>query len=167
MTVKTRLGWDDLTKNIVEVAERLRDIGIAALDPRSHAADVQRSADWTLIGEVKNNPRMRIPIFGNGDIDSPMKAVEMRQRYGVDGVMIGRASIGYPWIFREIRHYPPQHGRNVSGTHDRRTRRELSYAFAEVRGVEGENVWALWKCASTTRTTSKGWIIFATTASGL
>nr|MBP7437946.1 tRNA-dihydrouridine synthase [Bacteroidia bacterium] len=107
VTVKTRLGWDDLTKNIVEVAERLQDIGIAALTihGRTRKQMYKGPADWTLIGEVKNNPRMRIPIFGNGDIDSPMKAVEMRQRYGVDGVMIGRASIGYPWIFREIRHY--------------------------------------------------------------
>lgn len=107
VTVKTRLGWDEQTKNIIEVAERLQDIGIAALTihGRTRKQMYKGPADWTLIGEVKNNPRMRIPIFGNGDIDSPMKAVEMRQRYGVDGVMIGRASIGYPWIFREIRHY--------------------------------------------------------------
>ena len=107
VTVKTRLGWDDQTKNIVEVAERLQDIGIAALTihGRTRKQMYKGPADWTLIGAVKNNPRMRIPIFGNGDVDSPQRAVEMKERYGVDGVMIGRASIGYPWIFREIRHY--------------------------------------------------------------
>lgn len=107
VTVKTRLGWDDSTKNIIEVAERLQDIGIAALSihGRTRAQMYKGEADWTLIGEVKNNPRMRIPIFGNGDIDSPEKARLYRERYGVDGVMIGRASIGYPWIFREIKHF--------------------------------------------------------------
>ena len=107
VTVKTRLGWDDNTKNIVEVAERLQDIGIAALTVhgRTRKQMYKGPADWTLIGKVKENPRMTIPIFGNGDVDSPQKAVEMRNRYGVDGVMIGRASIGNPWIFREIRHY--------------------------------------------------------------
>lgn len=107
VTVKTRLGWDDNTKNIVEVAERLQDIGIQALSihGRTRKQMYKGSADWTLIGEVKNNPRIHIPIFGNGDIDSPQKAVEMKNRFGVDGVMIGRASIGYPWIFREIKHY--------------------------------------------------------------
>ncbi len=107
VTVKTRLGWDDNTKNIVEVAERLQDIGIQALSihGRTRKQMYKGSADWTLIGEVKNNPRIHIPIFGNGDIDSPEKAVEMKNRFGVDGVMIGRASIGYPWIFREIKHY--------------------------------------------------------------
>lgn len=107
VTVKTRLGWDDNTKNIVDVAERLQDIGIEALTihGRTRKQMYKGPADWTLIGEVKNNPRMRIPIFGNGDVDSPERAIEMKKRYGVDGVMIGRASIGYPWIFREIRHY--------------------------------------------------------------
>ncbi|MFM7218430.1 MAG: tRNA dihydrouridine synthase DusB [Bacteroidota bacterium] len=107
VTVKTRLGWDDNTKNIVEVAERLQDIGIAALTihGRTRKQMYKGPADWALIGEVKNNPRMTIPIFGNGDVDSPQKAIEMRSKYGVDGVMIGRASIGNPWIFREIRHY--------------------------------------------------------------
>lgn len=107
VTVKTRLGWDESTKNIVDVAERLQDIGIAALTihGRTRKQMYKGPADWTLIGEVKNNPRMRIPIFGNGDVDSPERAVEMKNRYGVDGVMIGRASIGNPWIFREIRHY--------------------------------------------------------------
>ena len=107
VTVKTRLGWDDDTKNIVEVAERLQDIGIEALSihGRTRKQMYKGEADWTLIGAVKNNSRMRIPIFGNGDIDSPEKAVEYKNRYGVDGVMIGRASIGYPWIFQEIKHF--------------------------------------------------------------
>ncbi len=107
VTVKTRLGWNDATKNIVDVAERLQDVGIQALSihGRTRAQLYKGPADWTLIGAVKNNPRMHIPIFGNGDIDSPEKAVECRQRYGVDGVMIGRASIGHPFIFREIKHY--------------------------------------------------------------
>jgi tRNA-dihydrouridine synthase B len=107
VTVKTRLGWDDKSKNIVEVAERLQDVGIQALSihGRTRAQLYKGPADWTLIGAVKNNPRMQIPIFGNGDIDSPQKAVEYRDRYGVDGVMIGRASIGHPWIFNEIKHY--------------------------------------------------------------
>jgi nifR3 family TIM-barrel protein len=107
VTVKTRLGWDDSTKNIVEVAERLQDIGIAAITihGRTRKQMYKGPADWTLIGEVRANPRMRIPVFGNGDVDSPQQAVEMKRRYGVDGVMIGRASIGNPWIFREIRHY--------------------------------------------------------------
>ncbi|HOY48602.1 MAG TPA: tRNA dihydrouridine synthase DusB [Flavobacteriales bacterium] len=107
VTVKTRLGWDDSTKNILEVAERLQDIGIQALTihGRTRAQLYKGPADWQLIGEVKNNPRIHIPIFGNGDVDSPEKAVEMRNQYGVDGVMIGRASIGYPWIFNEIKHF--------------------------------------------------------------
>ena len=107
VTVKTRLGWNDATKNIMEVAERLQDVGISALSihGRTRAQLYKGPADWTLIGEVKNNPRINIPIFGNGDIDSPEKAVEYRKRYGVDGVMIGRASIGHPWIFNEIKHY--------------------------------------------------------------
>jgi nifR3 family TIM-barrel protein len=107
VTVKTRLGWDHNTRNIGEVAERLQDIGIAALSihGRTRAQMYKGPADWTLIGEVKNNPRITIPIFGNGDVDTPEKAKEMRDRFGVDGVMIGRASIGYPWIFNEIKHY--------------------------------------------------------------
>ncbi|MBL0136972.1 MAG: tRNA dihydrouridine synthase DusB [Bacteroidetes bacterium] len=107
VTVKTRLGWDDSTKNIVEVAERLQDIGIQALTVhgRTRKQMYKGPADWTLIGELKNNPRIHIPIFGNGDVDSPERALEMRDRYGVDGVMIGRASIGYPWIFNEIKHF--------------------------------------------------------------
>ncbi|MEO6683695.1 MAG: tRNA dihydrouridine synthase DusB [Ginsengibacter sp.] len=107
VTVKTRLGWDDDTKNIEEVAERLQDVGIQALaiHGRTRTQMYKGSADWDLIGKVKNNPRIKIPIFGNGDIDSPQKAVEYKNRYGVDGIMIGRAAIGYPWIFNEINHY--------------------------------------------------------------
>jgi tRNA-dihydrouridine synthase B len=107
VTVKTRLGWDDKTKNIVDVAERLQDIGISALSihGRTRSQMYKGPADWTLIGEVKNNQRMKIPIFGNGDVDSPETAVRMKNTYGVDGVMIGRATIGYPWIFNEIKHY--------------------------------------------------------------
>ena len=107
VTVKTRLGWDDNTKNIEEVAERLQDIGVKALaiHGRTRCQLYKGEADWTLIGKVKNNPRIHIPIFGNGDIDSPQKALEYKNRYGIDGIMIGRAAIGYPWIFREIKHY--------------------------------------------------------------
>lgn len=107
VTVKTRLGWDDKARNIAEVAERLQDIGIQALTihGRTRVQMYKGEADWTLIGEIKRNPRIRIPIFGNGDIDSPQKALEYKNRYGVDGIMIGRASIGAPWVFREIKHY--------------------------------------------------------------
>lgn len=107
VTVKTRLGWDDQSKNIEEVAERLQDVGIKALTihGRTRCQLYKGEADWTLIGKIKNNPRIRIPIFGNGDIDSPQKALEYKNRYGVDGIMIGRAAIGYPWIFREIKHF--------------------------------------------------------------
>ncbi|WP_126972490.1 tRNA dihydrouridine synthase DusB [Gynurincola endophyticus] len=110
VTVKTRLGWDDQNKNILEVAERLQDVGIAALSihGRTRAQLYKGEADWTLIGEVKNNPRINIPIFGNGDIDSPQKALEYKNKYGVDGIMIGRAAIGYPWIFREIKAFVKQ-----------------------------------------------------------
>lgn len=107
VTVKTRLGWDDSSRNIEEVAERLQDTGIKALaiHGRTRAQMYKGEADWSLIAKVKNNPRIHIPIFGNGDIDSPQKAVVYKNRYGVDGIMIGRAAIGYPWIFREIKHY--------------------------------------------------------------
>lgn len=107
VTVKTRLGWDESTKFIVEVAERLQDVGIKALSihGRTRKQMYKGEADWSLIGEVKNNPRMHIPIFGNGDIDSPQKAVEYKERYGVDGIMIGRASIGSPWFFQKVKHY--------------------------------------------------------------
>jgi nifR3 family TIM-barrel protein len=107
VTVKTRLGWDDHTKNVQEVAERLQDIGIQALTihGRTRVQMYKGSADWTLIGKIKENPRIRIPVFGNGDIDSPEKALEYKNRYGVDGIMVGRAAIGYPWIFNEIKRY--------------------------------------------------------------
>ncbi len=107
VTVKTRLGWDDDTKYIVEVAERLQDIGIKAISihGRTRAQMYKGEADWRLIADVKNNPRMQIPVFGNGDIDSPQKALDYKNKYGIDGIMIGRASIGYPWIFKEIKHF--------------------------------------------------------------
>jgi nifR3 family TIM-barrel protein len=107
VTVKTRLGWDEDTKNIEEVAERLQDVGIQALaiHGRTRVQMYKGSAAWELIARVKENPRITIPIIGNGDIDSPQKALEYKNRYGVDGIMIGRAAIGYPWIFNEISHY--------------------------------------------------------------
>lgn len=107
VTVKTRLGWDEENKNIEEVAERLQDAGIKALaiHGRTRSQMYKGSADWELIGKVKNNPRIKIPIFGNGDIDSPQKALEYKNKFGVDGIMIGRAAIGYPWIFDEIKHF--------------------------------------------------------------
>lgn len=107
VTVKTRLGWDDHTKNVYEVAERLQDVGIQALSihGRTRSQMYKGVADWTLIREIKRNPRIRIPIFGNGDVDSVEKAMAWRMEYEVDGIMIGRAAIGYPWIFREIRHF--------------------------------------------------------------
>ncbi len=107
VTVKTRLGWDDNTKNVYEVAERLQDVGIQALTihGRTRSQMYKGVADWSLIKEIKRNPRIKIPIFGNGDIDSPEKAANWRMEYEVDGIMIGRAAIGYPWIFREIKHF--------------------------------------------------------------
>ncbi len=107
VTVKTRLGWDEGTKNVEDVAERLQDVGISALTVhgRTRAQLYKGEADWRLIAKIKDNPRIHIPIFGNGDIDSPEKALEYRDRYGVDGIMIGRASIGYPWIFNDIKHF--------------------------------------------------------------
>ncbi len=107
VTVKTRLGWDDNSKYIVEVAERLQDVGIKAISihGRTRAQMYKGEADWTLIREVAQNPRMEIPVFGNGDIDSPEKALAYRKEFGVDGIMIGRASIGNPWIFNEIKHF--------------------------------------------------------------
>jgi nifR3 family TIM-barrel protein len=107
VTVKTRLGWDDGNKNIVEVTERLQDAGIQAITihGRTRAQMYKGEADWTLIGEIKNNPRIKIPVIGNGDINGPVKAKEMFDRYGVDGIMIGRASVGRPWIFRDIKYF--------------------------------------------------------------
>jgi tRNA-dihydrouridine synthase B len=128
VTVKTRLGWDDASKNIEEVAERLQDAGISALTihGRTRAQLYKGEADWTLIARVKDNPRIRIPIFGNGDIDSPEKARVYRDRYGVDGMMIGRAAIGYPWIFNQIKHFfatgehlpPPTIGQRIDVIRD-------------------------------------------------
>jgi tRNA-dihydrouridine synthase B len=107
VTVKTRLGWDEESKNIVEVAEMLQDTGIQAITihGRTRVQLYKGTADWSIIGSVKNNPRMKIPVIGNGDIDGPLKAKEMFDRYGVDGIMIGRAAVGRPWIFRDIRYY--------------------------------------------------------------
>lgn len=107
VTVKTRLGWDADSINIVDVAERMQDAGVQAISihGRTRCQLYKGEADWSWIARVKDNPRMRIPVFGNGDIDSPEKAKTYRDRYGVDGIMIGRAAIGYPWIFREIRHF--------------------------------------------------------------
>ncbi|NUY81404.1 tRNA dihydrouridine synthase DusB [Flavobacterium sp. MAH-1] len=107
VTVKTRLGWDENSINIDEVAERLQDIGVKALSihGRTRAQLYKGEADWSHIARVKNNPRITMPIFGNGDIDSPEKALEYKNKYGVDGIMIGRAAIGYPWIFNEIKHF--------------------------------------------------------------
>lgn len=107
VTVKTRLGWDDHTKNVYEAAERLQDVGIKALSihGRTRSQMYKGEADWTMIRDVKRNPRIQIPVFGNGDVDSVEKAAAWRMEYEVDGIMIGRASIGYPWIFREIKHF--------------------------------------------------------------
>jgi nifR3 family TIM-barrel protein len=107
VTVKTRLGWDENSKYIVEVAERLQDVGIKAISihGRTRKQMYKGEADWTLIGEVKNNPKMIIPVFGNGDVDTPEKVKSVKERYGVDGVMIGRGAIGNPWIFKEIKNY--------------------------------------------------------------
>ncbi len=107
VTVKTRLGWDDNSKYIVEVAERLQDVGIKAISihGRTRKQMYKGDADWSLISDVANNPRMKIPVFGNGDITTPEKALEYKNKFGVDGIMIGRASIGYPWVFNEIKHF--------------------------------------------------------------
>ncbi len=107
VTVKTRLGWDETNLNIEEVAERLQDVGIKALaiHGRTRMQMYKGEANWRLIAKVKNNPRIYIPVFGNGDISSPQKALEYKNRYSVDGIMIGRAAIGYPWIFNEIQHF--------------------------------------------------------------
>jgi tRNA-dihydrouridine synthase B len=107
VTVKTRLGWDENSINIIEVAERLQDIGVKALSihARTRKQLYKGEADWSYIAKVKENPRLTIPVFGNGDIDSPQKALLYKNLYGVDGIMIGRASIGYPWIFREVKHF--------------------------------------------------------------
>ena len=107
VTVKTRLGWDDESIRIVEVAERLQDVGCAAISihGRTRAQMYKGNANWKPIADVKNNPRMHIPVFGNGDITTPEKAMEMRDVYGLDGAMIGRASIGSPWFFNQVKHF--------------------------------------------------------------
>ena len=113
VTVKTRLGWDETNINIMEVAERLQEVGIKALaiHGRTRAQMYKGEANWTMIEKVKSNPNIQIPIFGNGDINSPEKALEYKEKYKVDGIMIGRAAIGYPWIFNEIKHFM------ATGTH--------------------------------------------------
>lgn len=128
VTVKTRLGWDDNSINIVDVAERLQDVGIQALTihGRTRKQMYKGEANWEWIAKVKENQRMKIPIFGNGDIDSPQKALDYRNRYGIDGIMIGRAAIGYPWIFNEIKHFfntgetlpPPSVGARVDAVRE-------------------------------------------------
>jgi tRNA-dihydrouridine synthase B len=145
VTVKTRLGWDESTINIEEVAERLQDIGIKALSihARTRSQLYKGEADWSWIAKVKNNPRITIPIFGNGDIDSPQKAALYRERYGVDGIMIGRAAIGNPWIFREIKHYfatgeilpPPTIGERVAAAADH-LRRSITWKGERVGIME-------------------------------
>jgi tRNA-dihydrouridine synthase len=109
--VKTRLGWDEQHKEIVEIAERLQDVGISAIaiHGRTRSQLYGGTADWTLIGKVRENPRMKIPVWGNGDVDSGPKAEEMKNRYGVDGIMIGRAAMGHPWIFRDIKAWLARH----------------------------------------------------------
>lgn len=143
VTVKTRLGWDENSKIIVPLAERLQDAGIQALTihGRTRCQMYKGEADWTLIGEVKSNPRMNIPIIGNGDINSPEKAREYFDRYGVDGIMVGRASFGHPWIFKEIRHYldtgeilPPMSVRERVALSKRHLQLSLDLK-GEVRGV--------------------------------
>lgn len=135
VTVKTRLGWDDKTKNVVEVAERLQDIGIKALTihGRTRVQMYKGSADWTLISRIKENPRMYIPVFGNGDIDSPEKALEYKNRYGIDGIMIGRAAIGYPWIFNEIKHFMKTGEKLSPPTMDERVRATKKHVEFSVR----------------------------------
>ncbi|GAB5556550.1 MAG: tRNA dihydrouridine synthase DusB [Schleiferiaceae bacterium] len=143
VTVKTRLGWDENTKYIVEVAERLQDVGIQAISihGRTRKQMYKGEADWSLIRDVKHNPRMTIPVFGNGDVDTPEKAVHMKNTYDVDGIMIGRASIGYPWVFNEIKHYmktgehpaPPTIAQRV---HAARRHFEMSIEWkGEVKGI--------------------------------
>jgi tRNA-dihydrouridine synthase B len=128
VTVKTRLGWDEESKYIEEVVERLQEIGVQAVSihGRTRVQMYKGEADWTLIGRIAQNPYVRIPVFGNGDVDSPEKALEYKEKYKVDGIMMGRAAIGYPWIFREVHHYlrtgkhmdPPTVGERVEAVRD-------------------------------------------------
>ena len=143
LTVKTRLGWDEKTIKIVEVAERLQDVGIKAISihGRTRAQMYKGEADWTKISEIKNNPRMHIPVFGNGDVNSPEKAKEMRDEYGLDGAMIGRASIGNPWFFDQVKHYLKTGSKREEPTIEKRAEmaiRHLNMAIewkGEVLGV--------------------------------
>ena len=145
VTVKTRLGWDENSINIVEVAERLQDIGVQALSihARTRKQLYKGEADWSYIAKVKENPRLHIPVFGNGDVDSPQKAKLYKDTYGVDGIMIGRASIGYPWIFREVKHYlqtgellaPPTLSERVDAAREH-LRRSISWKGEKVGVVE-------------------------------
>jgi tRNA-dihydrouridine synthase B len=158
VTVKTRLGWNEATKNIMEVAERLQDVGISALSihGRTRAQLYKGPADWTLIGAVKNNPRITIPIFGNGDIDGPEKAMEYRERYGVDGIMIGRASIGHPWIFNEIKHFMATGETPRTHPPSRSVWRPPANTYAaRWRGRGRGKVW--WRCGATTGITSRAY----------
>jgi nifR3 family TIM-barrel protein len=134
VTVKTRLGWDESTKNVQEVAERLQDIGIKALSVhgRTRVQMYKGEADWSLIAKIKENPRIIIPIFGNGDVDTPEKALDYKNRFGVDGIMIGRATIGNPWIFNEIKHFMKTGERLAPPTMEQRVdvcRRHLEFSI--------------------------------------
>lgn len=135
VTVKTRLGWDEDTKYIVDVAERLQDVGIKAISihGRTRKQMYKGNADWELIAAVKNNPRMHIPVFGNGDITTPEKAVEYRDKYGVDGIMVGRASIGYPWVFNEIKHFMKTGQHLAKPTIDQRVAAALQHLDMSVK----------------------------------
>lgn len=137
VTVKTRLGWDESSINIDEVAERLQDIGVQALTvhARTRAQMYKGHSDWSHIQRVKENPRITMPIFGNGDIDSPEKALEYKNKYGLDGMMIGRAAIGYPWIFNEIKHYF-KNRRKIATTYYERPCRSRKKSFNLVYGME-------------------------------
>ncbi|MFA9205250.1 MAG: tRNA dihydrouridine synthase DusB [Burkholderiaceae bacterium] len=135
VTVKTRLGWDESSKNIHEAALRLQDVGVKALaiHGRTRVQMYKGEADWTLIGEIKNDPRIHIPIFGNGDINSPEKTLEYKNRYGVDGIMIGRAAIGYPWIFREIKHFLETGERRADPTIEERVEVARQHLFKSMQ----------------------------------
>ena len=151
VTVKTRLGWDESTIRIKEVAQRLQDVGVQALSihGRTRKQMYKGEADWTLIGEIAQDPRIHIPIFGNGDVDTPAKALEYRERYGVQGIMIGRAAIGYPWIFREVKHFmatgellaPPTLGERVEAAAEH-LRRSVEWKGVKLGVVAMRRHWA-------------------------
>ena len=145
VTVKTRLGWDDNSKYIVEVAERLQDVGIKAISihGRTRAQMYKGEADWSLIAAVKENPRMTIPVFGNGDIDSPEKALRYKNTYGVDGIMIGRGAIGAPWFFRQVKNFSPP---EMPATHPTWLNASKPSGPTCATASNGrENAWASWK----------------------